>query len=363
MRALRRRITATGTSVALRWGPRVPGGVLNAIEGMTARLGPHAPVIGRMVTENMRAAGIDQPWAAARAYFRQAALHAVNAVRAFKRGAAGPRLIEMAREQVAADASIERLKGALAGGRGALVATAHVCNYVLTLARLNLETPVCVYLRWSKNARKRELTRRWCDAAGVRVIVEPADASDPTSRAAACVEVLREGAALVITPDIAQKRGHGAAVHLMGRTGWLPVGPASIAMLAEAPMVPVFGRVGRISAAVDRAEDGPALIGRGRPEYHLIQVGEIIDVRRPSKSEGGRKEGVRRAMQAWAEQFERFVLACPEAWFLWADSRWTRFFRGDAEYCDDIARAGASPESDGATEGPSPTRGNATENS
>lgn len=329
-------MTAAAASQAARWGPRLPAGALDAMERTLAWCAPRLPLLGKMVADNMRSAriaagpdGTDEAdlRAAVRGYFRQTALHLANGMRAFRRGRDGPALIDLAREQIGVDASIAHLRAALSAGRGALVATAHVCNYLLTLARLNQDVPLCVYLRWSDDARKRELKRRWCEAAGVRIILEAEDATDPTRRAAVCVEALRGGAALVMTPDIAQKRGRGVPVRLFERTAELPSGPASIAMLAEAPLVPVFGRI-----------DGAG---------HRIIFAEPFDVRRPSRSEGGRAEGLRRAMQSWASEFERFVRACPQAWFLWADSRWTRVFRGDPDYCAPLeGHAGADPASD-----------------
>jgi lauroyl/myristoyl acyltransferase len=174
----------------------MPGPALNMAEWAMGRFGAFVPVLGRTVAENIRAAGIDDP-RAVRAYFRQTAEHAVNAVRGFQRGAAGPRLVEMAREQVAVDSTIERLTAAMARGRGALVATPHVCNYVLTLARLNLETPVCVSAMVER--AKRELTR-WCRRRGAG-----SGAMDATDRRAGRRRAGRRDQGAGITPDIAQR--------------------------------------------------------------------------------------------------------------------------------------------------------------
>lgn len=119
-----------------------------------------------------------------------------------------------------------------------------------------------------------------------------------------------------MTPDIAQTAAKGVNVQLLQRTVYLPIGPASIAMLAESPMIPVFGRM-----------NGGA---------HVIDVREPISVTMQPRAAGGRREGIRLAMQTWTGMFEAFLRCSPHMWFLWADSRWTRVFRGDPKYCGEM---------------------------
>ncbi len=267
----------------------------------------------------MRAAGLYHG-EHVRRYFEQVGRHLSNALRIF-RDAQTPEAVEqLARRHVEVDSSLTHIRGALNHGKGALIVPAHVCDYLLTLARLNLDVPVWVYLRWSKDKRRRELKRLWCEACGLPVILEPASAADPAARAAACVEVLQRGDALVMTPDIAQSSAKGVNVRLLNRTAYLPTGPALIAMLAEAPLLPVFGRM----------ED----------QRHMIEAHEPIFVSSRPRAEGGRREGIRVAMQAWTDLFEAFLTRSPYLWFLWADSRWTRVFRGDPKYCGEAIVAG-----------------------
>ena len=312
LRSGRRWLTATGLHTARAAAPLLPVGLIDFAQWWMTRAGPTWPVLSGMVAANMRAAGLYDRLRF-RAYFEQVALHLSNALRIFRLARRPEAIADLARSQVEVDVSVARIHEASKLGRGVVLAPAHVCNYVFTLARLNQETPIRVYLRWSEDERKIEMKRTWCDVTGLQVILEPASAADPTSRAAACVEALREGATLVMTPDIAQKHDKGVPVRLLGREVYLPTGPASIALLAEAPLVPVFGR-----------------LVRGR---HVICAEEPILIPPLSRAEGGRQEAVRRAMQAWTDRFESFLRACPEAWFLWADSRWTRVFRGDRRYC------------------------------
>lgn len=287
-----------------------------ALERFMAIVGGRLPVLGAHVRANLRAAGLFTP-DVHKAYFEQVGVHLANALRILKFQSRPERVSELARAQIAVDASITQLRDALAAGRGAIVAAPHVCNYVLTLVRLNQEIPITVYLRWSSDERKRELKHAWCRAAGLPVILEAPDAANPAARAAACVEALHYGAALVMTPDIAQKDSDkGVPVRLLGRKPCLPSGPASIAMLAEAPIVPVFGRL------------------EGR--RHVITVAPPIFVQSLSRAEGGRRMALHRAMQIWADGFAEFLAAFPQAWFLWADSRWTRVFGGDIRYLGEL---------------------------
>jgi len=295
--------------------PILPESAISSLASVVGGCGPILPILGRMVERNMRSAGVWRE-GAVEAYFREIGGHLASAARIFKHHEQPDEVRKLARARVRIDETVQMLRKALERGRGAVVAPAHVCNYLLTLARLNMEVPITVYLRWSDDARRLEMKRTWCEAAGLPVILEPASAADPASRAAACVEALRGGAALVMTPDIAQKRGKGVPARLLDREIYLPSGPASIAMLAEAPVVPVFGRL---------EHDG-----------HVITASEPIFVEPLSRIEGGRKAALARAARKWAEGFEGFLRATPEAWFLWADSRWTRVFSGDAEYCGRI---------------------------
>ena len=340
LRELRRWLTTSARHAGLALAPRVSPRWLDRLERALARVGPVTPVLAGQVAANMRAAGVFSKLTLD-SHFRQVARHLSNAVRIF-RAEFEPRWVgDLARREVAVDASIDALRAVLAEGRGAVLSPPHVCNYLLTVVRLSQEVPVAVYLRWSKDERKRALKEAWCRAAGLEVILEPANAADPTSRAAACVDVLRAGKALVMTPDIVQRAGRGTRVTLLGRQVDLPSGPASIAMLAEAPLVPVFGHV--------------------QNDIHTIAVKPGLRVESLSRAQGGRSAAMRAVMQVWADQFAAFLRDDPATWFLWADSRWTRFFRGDPHYSTPVAMQGdgshpeSSPNDDRAPAGGRPS--------
>ncbi|RIK70040.1 MAG: hypothetical protein DCC66_06630 [Planctomycetota bacterium] len=323
-------MTSLATNAACACAPILPVGFIRCAGRVIARAGPHVPKLGRLVRGNLIAAGIDRPDAVA-AYFDQVGLHLACSAMVFKHQRRPERIMELAARHIVLDPSTAIIGEALAAGRGVIVAAAHTCNFLLTLARLNQQTPISVYLRWTADARRLRLKRIWCDAARLPLIIEQPMATDPTSRAAACVEALQRGAALVMTPDIAQKSDKGVPVELFDRRMYLPSGPASIAMLAEAPLIPLFGR-----------------IVNGR---QVLYAETPIEVRARSRVEGGRKAGLAAAMRQWAAGFERFLRASPDAWFLWGDSRWTRVFQfTDERYVTrleetDAAYRGAVPGS------------------
>ena len=303
-------------SAGLAAAPRLSCSMVDRIERMLAKWGPRAPVLSRQVHSNMRAAGVGGP-DAVQEHFRQMARHLSNALRIFRSGFAPDVVADMARRDIQADASIELVRSAMSAGRGAVIIPPHVCNFLLTAVRLNHEIPLSIYLRWSSDPRKRELKEAWCKAAGLNAILEPANATDPSARAAACVDLLRSGRALVMTPDIVQRAGKGAAGQMFGRVVDLPTGPASIAMLAESPLFSMFGYT--------------------RDSVHTMTFKPPRIIVSRSRAEGGRTAAVREAMQEWGDYFAEFLRTEPATWFLWGDSRWTRFFRGDPAYSTPIA--------------------------
>ena len=325
LRDFRRWLTAKASFGAAGLAPLAPWLAIDLLEWALGRVGPRLPVLGRMVRDNMRAAGVCDR-AVVDAYFRQVALHLSNAVRIFRLKRDLAAVAALARREVVPDETIEYARRAAEQGRGAIIVPAHACNFLVSLPRLGGELPLCIYLRWTKDRRRVEIKRQWCRTAGLEVIVEPANAADPTSRAAACVEALRQGKLLVITPDIAQRCDKGVAVRWLGRTAYLPAGPAALAMLADVPMIPLFARLARRPSAHGDSASG------SRVPIHVPYFEEPITVRRLPRSEGGRQESLRLAMQTWADGFSRFIRDCPEAWLLWGDSRWTRVLRGDPKY-------------------------------
>ncbi len=329
----RRWLTAKATQAARTIAPSLPAQAIDIVEVQLARLAPALPRLGRMVEANLRSAGIDQPHVV-RDYFAQAVRQLANTLRLFRLHPNSDAIIRLARRQSELDPSIASIRRAINGRTGVIIAAAHVCDYPLWLVRLNQEVPLSVYLRWSKDARRRDVKRAWARAAGLNTIIEPPRDDDATRGALACARFLQQGGALFLTPDIVQKAGRGAAVNLFGRKVCLPVGAAMLARLTGAPLVPVFGRF------VD-----------GR---QVIYAGEPIRVAGRRGKSHGRAAQIQQATQEWANQFEAFVRDCPQAWFFWGDKRWTRVFQDDPRYTEpsDVPRATTESDRTGPKESP-----------
>jgi len=323
VRRARKRLTLGALRAALSLAPRLNDRAADTIERALAglhRLGPLAPHLGRVVRANMRRAGVfrDQ---ADRQYFHQVALHLTGAIQVLRHGrphgeGVAGRLAELIRRRVLRDESIENLRRAVAMERGVIIAPVHACQFLLGLARINQEVPVTVYLRYSRNAAGREAKRIWCRACGMRMIAEPSKAADPAARAAALAEVLAQKQVLVITPDVAQRRGKGVPVQLLGREVHLASGAASLSVLTGAPVVPVTVR-----PAGDKAQSR-VIMSIHKP----IEPPDVV------RKRGWRQEAIRQVQQRWTLVFEKFLRDYPHLWWLWADNRWTRAWRGDPKY-------------------------------
>ena len=307
----RRWLTAKAAGAAHTIAPILPFCVIDAAEYGLANIGPIVPVLSRTVATNMRAAGLHDE-AVVREYFRQVARHLTNAMRVFRLGSDRDGVERLARSQTDLDESISHIERAMAGDKGVVIAPAHVCNYALWVARLNQKVPICIYLRWSKDRRKREMKEAWARATGVPIIQEPASAADPASRVRACVKLLRGGRALLLTPDIVQKADKGVEVRILGHRPYLAAGPATLAMLAKTALVPVFGR----------------FVGQKQALYAC----EPIHVEPAGRGKRDREAAIRKATQSWGRHFETFLRDCPQAWFFWGDKRWTKVFQGDPRF-------------------------------
>ncbi|MCA9256164.1 MAG: hypothetical protein KDA33_11030 [Phycisphaerales bacterium] len=315
LRQLRRRCTSSVIHGAVFLAPFTPAIAVNYVERLMARLGPITPKLAAIVRENMIAAGVYSP-EAFRRHFENVARHLTNGVRVLANQRRPDAVRAIARHDVQIDASVERAKAVISARQGGLIVPAHCVNYLVSLVQLNQHLPVSMYLRWSKDARKVDLKRRWCEAAGFDVIIEPPRMTNPAARAELIVEAIRSGRTVAITPDLAQRTAEGVPVRWLGRIAHLPAGPASLAMLAETPMLPLFAR--------------------SEANRQTLFFADPIPVERLSRAEGGRQESVRRAMQRWTDGFDAFIRESPEQWFLWGDSRWTRVLKGDPRYSGQI---------------------------
>ncbi len=330
LRTFRRHVTASLSNAALRAAPLVPESLVQAAQGVISGVGARSPMLARLVADNMRAVGLYSP-EVHRDYFRRVAEHLAAAMHIFRHvppadtPAGRPMAAGLARvvhQQIKLGDSVEVLRRALEGGQGAIIVGAHVTNFLLILARLNEEIPLTVYLRHSRDPRKLEAKQRWCRATGLSFIAEPASSADPTRRAATLADALAAGRVLVITPDLPQKDGDGVAVRFLDRIVHFPNGPAAMSLLTGAPLVSATGRP------------------EGRATRLVLEGPLSAEV--SAKGRGWRQAAIAERMQWFADRFAAYLQANPSLWFLWADNRWTRVFRGDPRFATPIDASSTS---------------------
>ncbi len=297
--------------------PRMSRRAVDRIEYLLARGGPYCPVMARIVAENMRVLGLYSP-EAHREHFAQlaahfaAALHALRCAERSEKTGLRDELAQIIAERVELDESVTRLHDASAGGRGVIIMGPHIVSYLLSLARLNQEIPLTVYLRYSKDARRRAAKERWYRASGVSWISEPATHSGPLGRLGRMAAALSEGRTLFITPDLPQRRENGTPVQLCEREVYLPAGPALLAVRTGAPLFVLLAQAsGRRQRLVLRGPFETSLEKRGRQ---------------------ARRAAVQRRLQWFADCFAGFLAEQTPLWYLWGDKRWTRVLRNDPRY-------------------------------
>lgn len=180
----------------------------------------------------------------------------------------------------------EPLRRALALGRGAIVVTPHFGNWDLGAA----VTTTCgrqvhaVADQFGPPAVD-DLVRSMRERLGVRII--------PTGSASAreALRALRRGDVLCLAADI-DKSGAGAAVQFLGRSVYLPAGPATLALRTGAALIP--GYVRRVP-------------GRG----HEAVLWDPIPAPGPAAPEAR----VQEMTQAVARSFESMIRLDPAQWF------------------------------------------------
>jgi lauroyl/myristoyl acyltransferase len=292
---------ARATDAALWAAPWLSVQAADRLGAALGRGGHHLPILGRNVADNMRALGVYSA-AAQREYFAQVGAHLGGVLQALR----GAGLACIVAERIALDGSVSRLRETLRSDQGAVIVGPHIVNYLLNLCRLNQELPLTVYLRHSKDARRRAAKQRWYEASGVGWVSEAADANGPLGRLGRLAAALRAGRVLFITPDLPRKRGDGTAVRFFGREIYLPAGAAALALRSGAPLF-------MLSAEADG------------PGQRLMLHGPYEDV----GGADGRKAAIQRCLQWFADGLEHFLRAQTPLWYLWGDKRWTRVLRGD----------------------------------
>jgi len=323
LRALRHWTTARATDAAMFAAPRISTRALCDVGRLLASAGRHAPVVAGIVAANMRALRVYSP-SVHRAHFDRlgehfaGALHALRCVEGHGRAERRREFAELATRRVDIDPSVSRLQAALERRPGAIVTGPHITNYLVNLARLNQVVPLTVYLRHSKDARRRNAKQRWYEASGVDWISEPAQAGGLLGRLKHMASALAEGRVLFITPDLPQKRDSGTPVRFFNREIYLPAGATVLAARTGAPLF-------MLTATTDGPRQRLNLEGP-----YALEIGE------PAR--GSRRAAAQRAIQWFATRFEEFIRREAPLWYLWGDKRWTRVLRGDPRYVRTPAR-------------------------
>lgn len=327
LRPLRKALTERVIRSVGELAPRLTPRTIECWSARLAALGPHIPIVGRQVRDNMRRAGIATP-VAPRAYFRQLGQHFAGALHALHwadDGTAGdisPQLARYTANHVTLDASVTGLHEARRLNRGVILMGPHICNYLISLARLNQDIPLTIYLRHSKDPRRTALKERWYRAAGIQWIAEPADAGGALGRIRRMSAALRANRVLFITPDLPQKPAAGVAVRWLDRVIYLPAGPALLSLRSGAPLYMLTATVA--GAAQRLSVTGPC------------------PAPPPGKGSAARQHAVQQRLQWFADEFAAFLHAEPALWYLWGDKRWTRVVHHDPRYTSPLptTRAG-----------------------
>ncbi len=314
LKRLRRWSTAHLTTLALRSARCLSPTLLTWLEGGLAQAGRFAPLIAAQARRNMRAAGC-YSGAAHRAHFRELARHLTQALAIWKcptgPDAAAAVVDDALRRDVALDASAELLRRHAERG-GFILLGPHIANFLTITPAVSRIAPLTVYLRYSKDPRRRAAKQRWAEAVGVRFIAEPASETDPTSRFRRMVAAVRAGAMLYVTPDLPQKRNQGRPTTLLGRTVFLPGGVALLAARTGAPVVWMAARRSPLRGA------------------HAVTQISFEDW--GAAPAAGARDWAEALHARYAAALASFILEQTPLWFFWCDKRWTRVFAGDEAY-------------------------------
>jgi KDO2-lipid IV(A) lauroyltransferase len=195
---------------------------------------------------------------------------------------------------------LEHMQEACAGGKGAILLSAHFGNWELLGARVAQEFPLSVMARPNSNAGVEGHVEQVRRAAGMKV-VSKWDSARPSLR------VLRSGEILGMLPDQRAGKGEGLLLPMFGRVTRFYSSVAQLSYLSGAPVVPGFG--------VRREpwlSDG-RIIAQFAPPLQLKE-----DARRRGIS---REEAVQEGTQRVIGELEKIIRAHPDQWW-WMHRRW-----------------------------------------
>lgn len=187
-------------------------------------------------------------------------------------------------ELVHLDESIEILDRTLAGGRGAIIVTAHLGDWELLCARLRRRGHEGAVVG---RVRRRDSSHRWLvdmrRAYGVETIPQDAGARE-------ALGVLKRGGVLGLLTDLHVPRLDNRQVPFLGAPAPTMTAPASFARAWRAPLVPV--RCVRTGSR------------------YALSVEEPLELRRDL----GRQDAELDLLRRQNEVFGRWIAATPEQW-------------------------------------------------
>jgi KDO2-lipid IV(A) lauroyltransferase len=206
------------------------------------------------------------------------------------------RLSEEARRGLATVEGEEHLERARqdSPSGGVVVLTAHYGAWELLVSIMaSRGWPIAVVRRARSNRLFEQVLSRWRASSGVEFL--------PRGNAArAALRALRRGRYLAMTLDQDCPRSEGVFVPFLGRLACTRDGPARLAMLSGAAVVPIFiERVGQSSRHRIRVEPPLELVG----------------------DEGDREAAVVENVRRMAAVVERAIRRAPEQW-IWIHRRW-----------------------------------------
>lgn len=198
----------------------------------------------------------------------------------------------------------ERWRTALSAGaeRGLVILTGHFGNFeLLAYAHGLLGHPITLVHRPMRNPLVDDAITSWRARAGT--------VSLPKKTAAkAALRALREHRIVAIPADQNQTRRYGVFVDFFGLTASTTPGPARLAMLSRAPLLPVF------------------LVREGESDRHRIVVLPEIELVRS----GDREQDIVTNTQRCTDAIEDMLRRYPEQW-IWFHKRWKTRPLGDAK--------------------------------
>ena len=186
---------------------------------------------------------------------------------------------------------VSRIRQVLAGGKGAIILTAHFGNWELMGAFLRFTgLPGTVIGRKLYYDKFNEMIVRLREKVMLRTIYQEDSPRE-------FLKVLKENEMLGILADQDVDRFEGIFVPFFGRPAYTLTSPVKLALASGAPLVPTF------------------LVREGE-RYRLI-VEEPIQV----EMKGGREETIREYTERWTRIVEEKIRQYPDQW-VWMHRRW-----------------------------------------